>query len=187
MRSAVLPESGYSAMPMLGVAKTSLVPISYFSDRTSSSFCAAAAALPASPKSSRQTTNSSPPQRPMKSPIRRLCLSRFATSQSRASPMSWPSVSLIDLKRSRLMTSAASGAPLRWLRPMARDSCSRNRLRSARPVSSSYCARRSSSEVRCVTSVMSRKVIMPPMSSPLPSYKPWPFILKIESGCSGVR
>ena len=69
-RSASLPAAGRVAMPMLGVAYTSLPEARYFSDRTSTSFCAAAAAFFCSPKSSRQTPNWSPPQWPEKSPTR---------------------------------------------------------------------------------------------------------------------
>ena len=116
-------------------------------------------------------------------------LEPLGTSMSSASPMSWPSVSLTDLKRSRSINRAASGACpcagcARWrARQAARGTGCDSRDRSVRRT-----ARASSSRaVRCVCSVTSRNVMTPPIRSRLPSYRPWPLMLSTMSGCSGER
>ena len=81
------------------------------------------------------TTNSSPPRRPSASVSRTTPSRRAATARSSWSPAPWPSVSLICLKLSRSMNSAATGVWLRRARTSICSTRSRISVRFGRPVS----------------------------------------------------
>ena len=94
------------------------------------------------------TTNSSPPSRPSASASRVTPSSRAATAFSSSSPIPWPSVSLMSLKLSRSMKSAATGLFARRERASICSARSRIRVRFGSPVSESWVAMKASSSSR---------------------------------------
>ena len=105
---------------------------------------------------SRMRVNSSLPIRAAVSFSRLQSCSRLATAFKTSSPPTWPRVSLISAKRSRLMNITATFSSPCRTRIIALLSCSWNRLRFGSPVSTSCVARwrrRSSAFLICVISL----------------------------------
>ena len=129
-------EPSLRAIPML--ADTTICSVS---TSTGSARAAAmrSAIITASLRSltSQSTANSSPPSRPTLSLSRSASSTRAAVVRSRRSPASWPSESLITLKRSRSMNSTATSPPARRVRASAMPTRSRKRMRLGRPVTGS--------------------------------------------------
>ena len=155
------PSSGYSAMPTLHdtcsscPSTTCAWRISGIR-RCSTSCCTSA--RPATPCIT--TTNSSPPRRLTVSCPRTDCVSRAATERNSPSPMWWPKVSLMLLKRSRSMNSTATCAfTARACASAACKRCSHSeRLGSS--VSTSWCARKRMRSSLSLRSVMSMAMPM---------------------------
>ena len=80
---------------------------------------------------------------------------RVATCCSNWSPTGWPRVSLMVLKWSRSTNSSATLQPLRSDQAVASENRSRNSTRLGRPVSGSWCARKSMRASFALRSVMS--------------------------------
>src|ERR1700733_8579828 len=139
-----------TAMPILAVtvSRVSSAPSLNGCLSASSSRSATSSGPAASESSSAMTTNSSPPRRPSASAWRTTPSRRAATARRSSSPTPWPSVSLIVLKLSTSMNSAATGV---WLRVERANICStRSRIsvRLGKPVSGSWVARNASSSSR---------------------------------------
>ena len=104
------------AMPTLAVTLTrvcSSAPSTKGCLSASSRRSATSSGPASSESSSEMTTNSSPPSRPSASASRMTPSRRAATACSSSSPALWPRVSLMSLKLSMSMKSAAAGV---WLR-----------------------------------------------------------------------
>ena len=161
IRSAtLLPSRGKMATPTLAVTKHSWPETKMGSRITSRMRCATRSASRSSATSGSSATNSSPPSRPTASSVRWLrapaassCAFHdlvgmaHAAAQPRAPPASarrrrptWPSVSLMILKRSRSISSSAHWCCMRRACSSARSARQISWRRLGRPVSASKLA-----------------------------------------------
>ncbi len=117
--STSAPSRGNTVIPMLVLTKISRPSMCIGAATASRTLCATVTrrALLGTPSTIK--VNSSPPRREMVSTSRSCSFRRVATICRTLSPVLWPSVSLICLKRSRSKNIKPIMAPLRLARAMA--------------------------------------------------------------------
>ena len=141
--SADTPSRGKTLMPIDGLTEMLWPSSSIGSLIAASSFSATGPAASPSSSSGSTTRNSSPPWRDTTSTPRNALGMRPAMIFSSASPATWPSESLTALKLSRSMKSTAACVQRRFAVASTNSSRSCSSARFGRPVSRSWCARKS--------------------------------------------
>src|SRR6266540_3454923 len=138
--SGRIPGPWPRAMPTLMVTNTSDSPSANGVVTTLATRSAMVRAWVSSAIPSHRMVNSSPPKRATTSPGRTTSCRRLPSAISSRLPASWPSESLMNLKRSRSQNSTATAALERWLRASAMVAWSRKNSRLGRPVRASWVA-----------------------------------------------